>query len=270
MISNYVVFCDNHTVNYTVKSTLFNLDNIVFTDILKNMKKLNPLSQWSDSTVDAIHTILKTLKSDSNIYHSQDFEIDLYLYCCVDDSILLLVSSNNILFPFNGSVTNFHLQMKINELNSITSYCFPESSLLFSKINNEFFKTIKKVDSFLDYNNELHTLIMTTGLSPTITKIDIDLFELEYDEHSINFNSTFKGFFESEFEMPFLKVSIHNQKCSIIVAGQMISLTEQEFLDTDNDELLNIIMRLLKFKKLPISSMSNLKDYLLIQDMKKI
>ena len=70
--------------------------------------------------------------------------------------------------------------------------------------------------------------------------------------------------------MPFLKVSIHNQKCSIIVAGQMISLTEQEFLDTDNDELLNIIMRLLKFKKLPISSMSNLKDYLLIQDMKKI
>lgn len=50
----------------------------------------------------------------------------------------------------------------------------------------------------------------------------------------------------------------------------MISLTEQEFLDSDNDELLNIIMKLLKFKKLPIESMSHLKDYVLIKTMESI
>lgn len=269
MNENYVVTADSNTVTYDIKSTLFNLDKIVFTNILENIKRTNPESAFSDRTVESIQAILKTLKSDSSVYHSKDFDVSLSLYYS-RETFLMFIDAENILFPFDGNSTNFHLKITINELNKITSYCFPEKSAVFSKINNGFFKTIKKIDSFLDYNNKLNTLIMSTGISPSRTKLSIDIFELEYDENSINFFSTLKGFFESKFEMPFLNIHVHDNQCSITIAGQMISLTEQEFLDSDNDELLDIIMKLLKFKKLPIESMSHLKDYVLIKTMESI
>lgn len=269
MSDNYVVSADNNTVAYDIKSTLFNLDNIVFTNILENIKRVNPDSLFSSRTVESIQIILKTLKSDSSIHHSKNFDVSLSLYY-TREMILMFVGSEEILFPFNGESTAFHLKITVDELNDIKDYCFPEKSPVFSKIDNSFFRTIKKVDSFLDYNNELNTLIMSTGISPSQTKLSIDLFELEYDENSINFFSTFKGFFESKFEMPFLNVHVHDSQCRITVAGQMISLTEQEFLDTDNGDLLDIIMRLLKFKKMPIESMSHLKDYILIKAMETI
>jgi hypothetical protein len=269
MSDNYVVSADNNTVTYDIKSTLFNLDNIVFTNILENIKRTNPESPFSDRTIESIQVILKTLKSDSLVHHSKDFDVSLSLYYS-RETFLIFIDAENILFPFDGNSTNFHLKITINELNEITSYCFPEKSAVFSKIDNGFFRTIKKIDSFLDYNNELNTLIMSTGISPSRTKLRIDLFELEYDENSLNFFSTLKGFFESKFEMPFLNVHVHDSQCSITVAGQMISLTEQEFLDTDNAELIDIIMRLLKFKKMPIEAMSHLKDYILIKTMETI
>lgn len=269
MNENYVVTADSNTVIYDIKSTLFNLDNIVFKNILENIKITNPESAFSDRTVESIQAILKTLKSDSSVYYSKDFDVSLSLYY-TRETFLMFVGSEEILFPFNGESTAFYLKITVDELNAITSYCFPEKSAFFSKIDNGFFRTIKKVDSFLDYNNELHSLIVSTGMSPSRTRLDIDSFEIEYDENSINFSSRLKGFFESQFEMPFLKVHVHDKQCSIIVAGQMISLTEQEFLDSDNDELLDIIMKLLKFKKLPIESMSHLKDYVLIKTMESI
>lgn len=269
MSDNYVVSADNNTVTYDIKSTLFNLDNIVFTNILENIKRTNPESTFSDRTVESIQAILKTLKSDSSVYHSKDFDVSLSLYY-TRETFLMFVGSEASLFPFNREITAFYLKITVDELNDINDYCFPEKSPFFSKIDNSFFRTIKKIDSFLDYNNELNTLIMSTGISPSRTKLSIDLFELEYDENSINFFSTFKGFFESKFEMPFLNVHVHDSQCRITVAGQMISLTEQEFLDTDNAELIDIIMRLLKFKKMPIESMSHLKDYILIKAMETI
>lgn len=269
MSDNYVFSLDNKTIVYDIKSTLFNLDSIEFTNILENIKKINPDSLFSDRTVESIHAILKTLKSDSSIYHSKDFDVSVALYYC-RETVLLYVASKEILFPFNGDSAIFHLSITVDELNAIKTYCFPEKDAFFSKIDNCFFRTIKKIDSFLDYNNKLNKLIMTTGISPNTFKLNIDSFELEYNEDSINISSTFKGFFESKFEMPFLQVHVHDNQCSIIVAGQMLSLTEQEFLDTDNFEFLDIIMRLLKFKKLPIETMSHLKDYIVIKTMETI
>lgn len=95
-------------------------------------------------------------------------------------------------------------------------------------------------------------------------------FKIEFAEDLLTFESFFKGDCYNFFNLPFFRIHFHKGIIRISIAGQEIILTEQEFLKTPNQQIIDIIIELLKIKNLPIHSISNLKDYLLIQDMSKI
>ena len=110
-------------------------------------------------------------------------------------------------------------------------------------------------------------------MSPISDTIDLSVFTFEFNERTIMVRSKLVNFYgevDDERTYYFLDIRIYEEHVIIVLAGQTLSLTINEFLETSNQDILDIIFSLLKIKKLPISSVSELKDFLLIQEMIKI
>jgi hypothetical protein len=110
-------------------------------------------------------------------------------------------------------------------------------------------------------------------MSPVSDTIDLSVFTFEFNERTIMVRSkliNFYGEVDDEMTHYFLDIRIYEDDVIIVLANQALSLTINEFLETSNQDILDIIFKLFKIKKIPVSSMSQLKDFLLIQDMIKI
>lgn len=257
-------------IRYQKDTTLFKLNKLPLKKLLKDFRAVNGKLNFSEATIEAIKKILLVIQSDAIIYQENDVKITVGLELTKEDAVIIKVWSNHVIFPFNRNEKTLYISIPLHKLNALSTYSFPEASPLSSSLDNELFRTLKKIDSFLDYNNELYQLVIDNGVYPCLIKSTMALFKLEYNENTITLQSKLTGFFESDYDLPFFKLTVYKRLVSILLAGQFICLTEREFLDIPNKDIMDIMTSLMKIKNVPIASMSNLKDYLLTQDMKNI
>lgn len=258
----------NNTVVCAQQTTLFKLTPYLFNNILiKTLESFH--TDFSKLSINGIQKVLETIKNDTMIHTSKDIKIcfELHLF---KNSVILMINADDVLFPFYVNSKTINLIFDVKTLDNMTEYHLDVQNPFFLNIDNELLKIVKKLDLFLNYDSFLYNSIIENGINPTLSKIEMGLFNLDYNENTLTFSSKLHGFFESDFDLPFFKIHFYRQRISIIIAGQMIALTAEEFLNTDNDDIIAIVTSLLKIKNLPIASMANIKDYLLTQDMKMI
>lgn len=270
MSNNYCIFNDFQIIRYQKTTTLFKLDKLPLKKLLKDFRLASDKVEFSEESIKAIQKILLVIQSDTIMYQEIDVKITVGLELTKKGDMIIKVWSKQVIFPFDSNEKTIYISIPLDKLNVMTTYSLPEASPLSSSLNNELFRTLKKIDSFLDYNNELYQLVIDNGVYPRLTRPSMSLFELEYNENTFTIQSKLKGFFESDYDLSFFKLNVYNRRVSILLAGQFICLTEREFLDTPNKDIMDIVTSLMKIKNVPIASMSNLKDYLLTQDMKNI
>jgi hypothetical protein len=98
-----------------------------------------------------------------------------------------------------------------------------------------------------------------------------DLFNVDMAEDMFSVKSKIiKTMTRDSLATPFLDIDYYENYVRIQIAGQSINLTLPEFMNTQNEKLLDILMTFLKIKNLPITCMSTLRDYLLVEHMQEI
>jgi len=260
-------------IQYRKTTTLYDLCQPVFDEVLKEFRKVNTRLDFSEITITALYDILETLKKDINFYQKDDIEIVISLKLTSKNSIILTLWSDHVIFPFRATNKRFYLEINLHDLNNMKSYYLNEDCQLSCLIDNNIFIKLKKIDELLEYNQSVYNLIRNRGMSPISDTIDLSVFTFEFNERTIMVRSKLVNFYgevDDERTYYFLDIRIYEEHVIIVLAGQTLSLTINEFLETSNQDILDIIFSLLKIKKLPISSASELKDFLLIQEMIKI
>lgn len=260
-------------IQYSKTTTISALDQPVFDEVLKEFRKVNTRLDFSEITIAALYNILKTLKNDIDFYQKDDIEIVISLNLTSKDSIILTLRSEHVIFPFRATNNRFYLEINLHDLNNMKSYYLKEDCQLSCVIDNNIFIKLKKIDSLLDYNQSVYNLIRKRGMSPVSDTIDLSVFTFEFNERTIVVRSkliNFYGEVDDEMTHYFLDIRIYEDDVIIVLANQALSLTINEFLETSNQDILDIIFNLFKIKKIPVSSISQLKDFLLIQEMVKI
>jgi hypothetical protein len=260
-------------IQYSKTTTISALDQPVFDEVLKEFRKVNTRLDFSEITIAALYNILKTLKNDIDFYQKDDIEIVISLNLTSKDSIILTLWSEHVIFPFRATNNRFYLEINLHDLNNMKSYYLKEDCQLSCVIDNNIFIKLKKIDSLLDYNQSVYNLIRKRGMSPVSDTIDLSVFTFEFNERTIVVRSkliNFYGEVDDEMTHYFLDIRIYEDDVIIVLANQALSLTINEFLETSNQDILDIIFNLFKIKKIPVSSISQLKDFLLIQEMVKI
>lgn len=264
------------SIRFFCQTTLFSFKFSLFDNVLENFSKFSPDQLFSNLTMQGIERVLETIISDAMLHTQNDYPVEIELNYVRNEIIWISLKSNFYLFPFylddNSAVNSksITLGFDLKKLNLMKSYHLPVKETLSLPIDNDLLIAVKKMDSFLNYNDCLYENILKHGISYQPLKFEMDLFNIEYNESMLSFQSKFYGNFESDFNLPFFKIHYFKQQINIIIAGQMIALTLNEFVRTPNHEIMDIIVNLLKIKNLPIESMSHLQDYLLIQKMETI
>lgn len=259
-------------INYSTSTSLFNLDGDCFKEVLTEFRKINQITAFTEQTIFVLSEVLMVVKSDMMILHKKDFDILLSLTLGDRNSLALQLRYVDNLLPFRNRNKSFLWKNELSVINQMTKYVSDTvvDDDFFCKINTSFLTVLKKIDSFLELDNTLYDDIIRTGIYPQLAYIPNHTFKIEFAEELLTFESFFKVDAYDFFNLPFFKIHFDNGNISIRIAGQEIILTEHEFLNTPNQQIIDILISLLKIKNLPINSISNLKDYLLIQDMSKI
>lgn len=259
--------------HYRSPTTLFHLDSFSFEHLLTELKQHNNTVKFTEQTAHALGLVFKTIKEDSILYHEKDLKIIIDLTLSEQKEVILHIFSKTKLLPFCGfgGDTNLYWDMTLDELNNLTIYTLDEKEILHCKINPDYIYFLKKIDSLLDYNNALCEDMLKHGLYPRSSNLEYPLFDISFTDSSLSISSKVKFHFGSIVDPHFFQLRFDLDRNLVIkLAGQELSFSKTEFKETSNQEIIEIIMRLLKIKKLPIESMSHLKDYLLLQEMNKI
>jgi hypothetical protein len=259
-------------INYSTSTTLFNLDGDCFKKLLTEFRKVDQITAFTEQTIFVLSEVLMIVKSDMMILHKKDFDIILSVTLGDSNSLALQLRYVDNLLPFRNKNKSFLWKNELSVINQMTKYVADTvvEDDCFCKTKTGFLTVLKKIDSFLELDNTLYDDIVRTGIYPQLAYIPNHTFKIEFAEDLLTFESFFKGDCYNFFNLPFFRIHFHKGIIRISIAGQEIILTEQEFLKTPNQQIIDIIIELLKIKNLPIHSISNLKDYLLIQDMSKI
>lgn len=259
-------------INYTTATTFFNLDGDCFKEVLTEFRKIDLITAFTEQTIFVLSKVLMTFKSDIMILHKKDFDIVLSLTLGDSNTLALHLRYVDNLLPFRNRNKSFLWKSELSLINKMTDYILDtvEDNDSFCKIKTDFLPVVKKIDSFLELDNTLYDDIIRTGIYPQLAYIPDPTFKIEFAEELLTFESFFKGHSYDFLNLPFFRIHFDKGRVSVRIAAQEIVLTKHEFLNTPNQQIINIIIELLKIKNLPIHSISNLKDYLLIQDMSKI
>jgi hypothetical protein len=259
-------------INYSTSTTLFNLDGDCFKELLTEFRKVDKITAFTEQTIFVLSEVLMVFKSDMMILHKKDFDIILSVTLGDSNSLTLHLRYVDNLLPFRNRNKSFFWKNELSVINQMTKYVLDTvvDDNCFCKIKTGFLPVLNKIDSFLELDNTLYNDIIKTGIYPQLAYIPNNTFKIEFAEELLTFESFFKGHSYNVFNLPFFKIHFKKGIISIRIVEQEIVLTEHEFLNTPNQQIIDIIMSLLKIKNLPIQSISNLKDYLLIQDMSKI
>lgn len=254
---------------YRKPITLFQLDKFLFNDLLQQFRKVNDKKDFSEVTIDALHQVLKTISDDALVNHKEDFNIILELRLSPAYDVTLHLIANKTIIHGQGD-NNFFMKINLSQLNTMKSYVLTERNLEYCLVQYDIFKILKKIDSFMEYKSQLYDSIINNGLYPSLSFLTMDCFKFKFNQDIFSIQSLFEANLDGTIKLPFFKIESYKKLLTFRLAGQVITLTETEFLATANQDIWDIFKKLLAMKNIPINSIENVKDYLLIQDMKII
>lgn len=267
---------NDNIVYYHRQTSLFNLHCFQFDDLLKALKENNSPLKFTQKSVDGLRIVFATIQKDAFVYHKQDFNISLQLSISYTGNVTLYLFADRAVMPcVSASNQFFFCEFDLKLLDDLESYTLIQKSYSYCMIDYKLLNFVKKIDLLLDYNGGLYNQIVKHGIYPEAVNIEDplwdDLFNVDMAEDMFSVKSKIiKKMTRDSLATPFLDIDYYENYVCIQIAGQSINLNLSEFMAAQNEKILDILMNLLKMKNIPITCMSTLRDYLLIEHMQEI
>lgn len=277
-------------MEYIESTSLFNLHTVNCDAVFKH---INSIQNLEIVTSDKIIELLKIVQDESMIVHKNDFpirvtfevndgrfyisfeqEYSLFLHLKLVPRMITIALYIRDLFIDGKSAIDLFCMFMVDYLDAVASnnyyraYCTLNSGKLLQALN--------KIDKIFDFKGVMFKYIYDYGLYGEAFKDPYDEFEVTFSVAELIFDSKAKMNNRSKdsiLSIKFKEDIKYNEyfiTCNIFVYNQSLIIPFDEFIQSDFCTLRNLIFSMLRINNVDVSSIAELKDFLIIEEMKNI
>lgn len=276
-------------MKYIEETSLYNLHDLNY-DSLKD--KISKSKKDIEINFFKLDSFLKLIQDESMIINKSNFPITLVITVSAGKVPYITINLEQkenpiIIFPhlmsnyqelsFNILLLDFN-SLKFSPDMMILKFMENQKSfgkdVIFCNPNSHYIiAMLKKIDEFLNFDDNIYKLVYNTGLYNDEKKISYESFNVLFSTYRIKIESKAKykgGYFES-----FLSIdgdigagnSVNDVKIKIDIYKQKIILSYKEFMEVSMIDLINALVSVVKLKNINVNDMESLKFELALQDM---
>lgn len=271
---------------YKEKTTLFDVDNIDFEALLEKVKGSKVEFNFGLKGLECLKNYLAAFKAESMVCNKENYPIDFSfeLTTAKKTVIKINISSSEskirlvphlypakCRFEYINELESFYKSSTFDAMHkSINTIIKTETASLQCKdVSRKVLNVISKVDTLFKCNEEMYKKVYNYGLYCVDFKLKSDLFSIKFSTRNVVIESkscdSSKHYkrpyisLETNFDSDIITLSLYNQR---------INLSYTEFMEADYDDLEKSIVSILKLKKIEISDIEDLRNELILEEMK--
>ncbi len=212
--------------------------------------------------------------NDGRLYISFEQEYSLFRHLKLVPSIITINIYIQDLFIDGKSAIDIFRMFMVDYLEASSSnnyyrnYCFLNSGKLLH--------ALKQIDNIFEFEGFIFKSIYDYGLYGEVFKDPYDEFEITFSVAEIRFDSKAKMNNNAKDTILSFRVKEHIQyneyyiTCNIFVYNQSLTIPYDEFIQSDFCAFRNLIFSMFKINNVNVNSIAELKDFLIIEEMKNI
>lgn len=271
---------------YKETTTLFDVDNINFEALLEKMKGSKVEFNFGLKDVECLKNYLAAFKYESMVCNKENYPIDFSFELTTAKKTVIKINISSpeskirlvphlypakCKFEYNNELESFYKSSTFDALHrSIHSIIKTDTASLFCKdTSRKVLNVISKIDTLFKCNEEMYKKVYDYGLYSVDLKLKSDLFSIKFSTRNVVIESkscdSSKNYkrpyisLETNFDSDIITLSLYNQR---------INLSYAEFMEADYGDLEKSIVSILKLKKIEISDIEDLRNELILEEMK--
>lgn len=277
-------------MKYIESTSLFNLHTVHCDTVVKYINSIQNVEIIDDSK---LVELIKLVQEEAMIIHKSDLSIIITFF--VDDGrIYISFEQDETLFPHLKLVNRIiTIDLYIRDLfvNSETArelFCEFSFHYLDNVPANNYYRSyatlnsrnlltaLEKIDTIFEFEGLLFKDIYNYGLYGEVFVDQYDEFEITFSVAEIKFDSIAKMNNvrkDAVLSIIFKEVIEYNRifiKPTIFVYDQELNMAFVDFLNSDNVNFINLIFSMFKINNVTLNSVNELKEFLLLEEMKNI